>query len=254
MEEFVTLYYGNFTILGEQAKEFVQCTGCSNWVAGRTLWGQMFLNELKREQPGWTTVHKQEWRLFLLEHLLHNVASMKKKEHQRCSQRLQVEAAEEMAPEHPSMWTLIVATDEAILQVAEQVYWGEWTLALSVLSCKQQDDCMRELWQELNRCMSRAGLQDTPGSPGPSRSRCSCGCSALWTLQNYEEGRWPNAKRRLPDRMVWVTKVTFPIEEQQQVKVAPKDLTTMLRQSQSPSPSPQDQVLQVSSSVSTWVT
>ena len=27
-------------------------------------------------------------------------------------------------PEHPSVWTLIGAAEEAIIQVAEQVYWG----------------------------------------------------------------------------------------------------------------------------------
>ena len=51
MEEFVTLSYGNFVILGEWAQEFTQCTGCSNWVADRTPWGQIFLNEWKREHP-----------------------------------------------------------------------------------------------------------------------------------------------------------------------------------------------------------
>ena len=81
MEEFVTLYYGIFAILGEGAKEFAQHTGCSNQVAEKTLWGQIFLNKLKMEHQGWTTTHKQEWGLFLLEHLLHNVASMRKKEH-----------------------------------------------------------------------------------------------------------------------------------------------------------------------------
>ena len=48
MDKFVTLYYGNFAILGEWVKEFSRCTSCSNWFADRTLWGQIFLNELKR--------------------------------------------------------------------------------------------------------------------------------------------------------------------------------------------------------------
>ena len=75
MEEFVTLHYGNFSILGEWAKEFTQRNG-SNWVADETLRGQMFLNELKREHLGWSTAQKQDWGLFLLEHMLHNVAAM----------------------------------------------------------------------------------------------------------------------------------------------------------------------------------
>ena len=123
------LYYGNFAILGERAKEFTWHTSCSNRVTDRTLQSQNFLNELKRECPGCTTAHRQEWGLFLLECLLHNVASMRRKEYWRCSQRLSVEAAKEMALEHPSMRTLIGATDDTILQVAEQVYQGEWTLA-----------------------------------------------------------------------------------------------------------------------------
>ena len=108
----------------EGAKEFAQHTSCSNWVGDRTLWGQIFLDELKREHLGWTTAHKQEWGLFLLEHLLYNVASMKKKECWRHSQRLQAETAKETAPEHSSMQSLIGATDEAILQVAEHVFQG----------------------------------------------------------------------------------------------------------------------------------
>ena len=109
MEEFVTPYYGSFAILGEWVKEFTWCTGCSNWIADRTLWGQIFPNELKRERQGWTTTHKLEWGFFLLECLLHNVTYMKKKEHQRHFWRLQAEAAKETAPEHPSMQTFIVS-------------------------------------------------------------------------------------------------------------------------------------------------
>ena len=55
-------------------------------------------------------------------------------------------------------------------------------MAPSMLSCQQQDDCMRELQQELNKCMARAGLQGTPGLAWPSRSRrYSHGHSTLWT-------------------------------------------------------------------------
>ena len=85
-------------------------------------------------------------------------------------------------PWTPPIKTLIGATDEAILQAAEQVYWGEWTLGACMLSHWQQDDCMRELWQESNRCMSKADLQCVPGSAEPSRSRRhSHGCSTSWT-------------------------------------------------------------------------
>ena len=81
MEELITLYYGYFAILRERARDFAQCFGCSNCIADRTLRIQIFLDKLRIEHPGWTTTHRQEWGLFLLEHLLHNAAFVKKKEH-----------------------------------------------------------------------------------------------------------------------------------------------------------------------------
>ena len=164
MEELAALHYGNFTILGERAKDFAWCTSCSNHVVDRALRTQIFLNEMRREHPGWTTTHKQEWGLFLLECLLHNVTSMQKKEHWRCSQRSQAGETKETASEHPSMRTLIEVTDDAIIQVAEQVYQREWTLAPSMLSHHQHDNCMRELWQDLSKHMAMAGLQGMPSS------------------------------------------------------------------------------------------
>ena len=67
---------------------------------------------------------------------------------------------------HPSVRALLGSTDDAIIQVAKQVYQGEWTLAPSMLSHHQYDDCMRELWQELTRCMARASLQGAQGTQG----------------------------------------------------------------------------------------
>ena len=80
MEELVNLQYGSFTTLGEQTWEFIQRTGCSNRVAKQTLQGQLYLNKLRRQHPGWNTAQCQEWGLFLLEYLLHNAASMRRKE------------------------------------------------------------------------------------------------------------------------------------------------------------------------------
>ena len=60
MEELVTLHYG---------------------IANQTLRGQLYLSELRREHPGWNITQCQEWDLFLLEHLLHNIASMGRKEY-----------------------------------------------------------------------------------------------------------------------------------------------------------------------------
>ena len=167
MEELITLYYRNFAILGDRVRDFAQQTGCSNHIVGRPLRSQIFLNELKREHWSWATVHRQEWGLFLLEYLLHNANSMRKKEHQKYSRRPQAEETEEVAPEHPSVRALL----GAIIQVAEQVYQGEWTLALSMLSYQQHNECMRELLQELSRHMASAGLWVTPNLMRPSRSR-----------------------------------------------------------------------------------
>ena len=133
MEESVTLQYGNFAILGEQVKEFTQRTSCSNRVADQTLSGQLFLNELRQEHLSWSTTHKQEWGLFLLECLLHNAASMRRKGCQMHAQALQVDTAELTALEHHSIWTFLGSTDMEILKVTEQVYWGECTVVPSVL-------------------------------------------------------------------------------------------------------------------------
>ena len=116
--------YGTFAILGEQVKEYARRTGCSNWVADWTLQDQLYLSELRWEHPGWITAQKQEWGLFMLEHLLHNVASMRRKEHQRCSQALQVEMAKAMVTKHPSIQTFVESPDSEILKITEKVYQG----------------------------------------------------------------------------------------------------------------------------------
>ena len=95
--------------------------------------------------------------LFLLECILHNAVSMWRREHQRHSQVLQ--PTEVMSPEHPSIRTLLGSPDAEILKVAEQVYRGESAVVPSILPCRHQDECMRELHQELTKCMVRAGLQ-----------------------------------------------------------------------------------------------
>ena len=67
MEELITLHHGNFAILGRWVKEFTQRTGCLNQVTDWALQSQLFLDEMKKEYPGWNTTHRQEWSLFLLE-------------------------------------------------------------------------------------------------------------------------------------------------------------------------------------------
>ena len=80
MEELDILHYRNFSILGEWVREFTQRTSYSNWVANWTHWGQLFLDEIRREHLGWSTACKQEWGLFLLYCMIHNTASMQRKE------------------------------------------------------------------------------------------------------------------------------------------------------------------------------
>ena len=123
---------------------------------------------------------------------------MKKNVCQRCSQSSQDEETEEADPEHPSMKALLDATDDTIIQVAKHVYQGEWTLAPSMLSHWQHDDCMRELQQDLNRHMARAGLQGALSLTRTSRSRrCSWGHSASQTWSPsvepwvMEATKWP---------------------------------------------------------------
>ena len=139
-----------------------------NRVANHTLRGQLFLNVLRQECPGWSTAHKQEWDLFLLEHLLNNAASMRRKECQRCSQTLQAEMAEVMAPEHPSVWTLLGSMDAEILKIAKQVYQGECAVGnQAVLPHQWHEECIRKLHQELAPCMARAAYRMNLGQLGP---------------------------------------------------------------------------------------
>ena len=56
-EELVTLQYGTFTILGEQANECAKKTVCSNRVTKQILQGQLYLSELRRKHPGLNTMN-----------------------------------------------------------------------------------------------------------------------------------------------------------------------------------------------------
>ena len=210
MGELTTLYYSNFAILGERAKDFAWQTGSSNCIADWTLRSQIFLNKLRREHPAWTTAHRQEWVLFILEHLLHNAASMKKKEHWRHSWRSQAEETKEVAPECPLIKTLKGATDDTIIQLVKQVYWGEWTLVPSVLFCNQHNDCMIELQQDLSWHMASTGLQGTPSLTRSSRSRIhSHGQSASWSHSpsaepwSRETAKWPGEDSPTGQSELW---------------------------------------------------
>ena len=88
------------------------------------------------------------------------------------------------------------ATYETIIQMAEQVYQGEWTLAPRMLSCHQQDKCMR-IVADIGQTKARAGLWGA-GVTWSSRSRrCCWGHSVSWTHspsaepQTGEATKWP---------------------------------------------------------------
>ena len=176
MEELITLHHGNFAILGRWVKEFDQRTGCSNWVADLVLQSQLFLDEMKKEHPGWNTVFRQERSLFPLEQMFHNAATMWCKEHQRCSKRLPLKPTE-TAPEHPSVWNIIGSWIFNLLWVMEQIYKGKYMVAPSMFTHVQQENFMKWLWWEISRCMFRADLWSERGPAElPSRTwRCSWG-------------------------------------------------------------------------------
>ena len=75
MEEMVTLQYSSFATLGEQAKVVTHTTGCLKRAADQTFRGQLFLDELMREN---TLAGKQfgakDGGIFLLEGLFHNAS------------------------------------------------------------------------------------------------------------------------------------------------------------------------------------
>ena len=172
MEELITLQHGSFTILEERVREYAQRTGCPNQVADWTLQVQLYVNTLRREHLNGNATWHWEWGLFLLEYLLHNTASMRRKECWRCFQAPQVETAEVMVPKHPSLWTLLGFTDGEILKVTEKVYLGEYVTVPSVLPCQWQEECIKELCLELAQHMARAGLQSGPRPARPtSQSR-----------------------------------------------------------------------------------
>ena len=65
--------------------------------------------------------------------------------------------------EHPSVWTLVGSKDANLLQVAEQIYKGEYMVVPSVFTYTQCDDVMKELQRELSKHLIWAGLQGERG-------------------------------------------------------------------------------------------
>ena len=72
--------------------------------------------------------------------------------------------AKERALEDPSVRTLLGSTDWEILNVAEQVYRGQYEVVPSVLLHRHQDQFMAKLHEELGQCLVRAGLWSVMGA------------------------------------------------------------------------------------------
>ena len=131
---------------------------------------------MKKECSGWNATCRQEWNLFLLERMFHNATAMWHKELHRHPCRIPLELSE-TALEHPSVQTLVGSGDVDLLQVAEQMYKGEYMVVPSVFTHAQCDNLMKELWRKLSVCLTQAGLQ---GERGPAKVsfriwRCSWG-------------------------------------------------------------------------------
>ena len=127
MEELVILQYGSFAALGKRASMMLSEPSLKR-VTEQALWGQLYLDELRRDHLGWSTAHHQEWGLFLLDHLLHNTAAIWQKERERttqsCPQAQPIEMAEVTAPTCPSVRILLVSTDREILDLPEKGVLG----------------------------------------------------------------------------------------------------------------------------------
>ena len=166
MEELVTLQHGNFAILGKRAREFTLRTSCSNRVADQTLRYQLFLNELRWEHQGWRN------------HLLTRVGSLIWKEcclhaEKRTPKVLLSITSSQIdgpwAPLCPDPFRVHRCWNTKDHQAGLQ--W-ECIVTLGVLPHQQHDECMRELHQELTKCMARAGPQGELGLTRPTaRSR-----------------------------------------------------------------------------------
>ena len=202
MEEMVTLLYGSFAALGEWVNIVVPTTSHSKRVADWALKGLLFLDELRRKHPVWKTIWHQEWAIFLLESLFHNVTEMQRKEWQwqseRCPHPQQTNVAEEMAPEHPSVRTLLGSTKQEILDVVEWVHRGQYEVAPSVIPCMLQNQFIINLHEKLGKCLVRAGLKSvmtTAWSLSIGR-RHLWACSSSWSrspsanCRRKEVARW----------------------------------------------------------------
>ena len=95
----------------------------SKWVAKWALWGQFYLDELKREHLARKNCLPSRVEALPMKVSAHNVAAVQRREWKqhmrRCPHSQETATAEEIAPEHPSIRTLLGFTDQEILGMAE---------------------------------------------------------------------------------------------------------------------------------------
>ena len=111
---------------------------------------------------------------------------------QRCLHSHQTATAEEMAPVHPTVRSLLGFTNGEILEVAKDVYSRWYQVAPSIPPFQCQDQLMGDLNREVGWQMMRAGLHDAAGGRA-----CSQACSwsqaqsPLVGTSRWEGAKWP---------------------------------------------------------------
>ena len=91
--------------------------------------------------------------------------------------------AGDMAPVQSSVWILLGSMNEDILRLAEDIYCGQYQLALSILTCQHYDLLMQDLHDELDWWLIRAGLHST------TQIAQWCGQSAMCSGWSQSRGR-----------------------------------------------------------------
>ena len=106
-------------------------------------------------------------------------------------------------PEHPSVRTMLGSLNTKILMVAKQVYRGKCAVAPSVLPHRQQNEYMRELHQELAKCITKASQQGESGLTRPTtRGRIHSvtipSHGPVHPQLDLEGWRWPSDLKKTP--------------------------------------------------------
>ena len=85
---------------------------------------------------------------------------MQRREEQHDRQRhpFQATAAEDMAPEQLSVWPLLSSPNEDMLEVAEDIYYGQYQLAPSTFLHWCLDLLMQDLHDDLDQRLLKAGF------------------------------------------------------------------------------------------------